>query len=209
MGLISIKLHNIKQFIARLFHASPCFITIRSLVLDISVIAPRNAKLMPHNFIHYNDVIMSAMATQITCLSIKPFVQAQIKENFKLCITDRWIPLTKAVTRKNFPFDDVTMHICGSCQNRNVPRMHIQSLYSDFQSRNSSQQPITFPVTWFEEPPNGTNTLSSWWRHTMETFSASLAFVRGIHRPPVNSSHKVQWRGALMFSLICAWKTVK
>ena len=28
-------------------------------------------------------------------------------------------------------------------------------------------------------------------------------FVRGIHRWPVNSSHKGQWRGALMFSLIC------
>ena len=30
-------------------------------------------------------------------------------------------------------------------------------------------------------------------------------FVRGIHRSPVNSPHKVQWRGALMFSLICVW----
>ena len=28
-------------------------------------------------------------------------------------------------------------------------------------------------------------------------------FVRGIHRSPVNSLHKGQWRGALMFSLIC------
>ena len=28
--------------------------------------------------------------------------------------------------------------------------------------------------------------------------------VRGIHRSPVNSPHKGQWRGALMFSLICA-----
>ena len=28
--------------------------------------------------------------------------------------------------------------------------------------------------------------------------------VRGIHRSPVNSLHKVQWRGALMFSLIYA-----
>ena len=26
-----------------------------------------------------------------------------------------------------------------------------------------------------------------------------------IHRPPVNSPHKGQWRGALMFSFICAW----
>ena len=31
-------------------------------------------------------------------------------------------------------------------------------------------------------------------------------FVRGIHRSPVNSLHKDQWRGALMFnSLTCAW----
>ena len=29
-------------------------------------------------------------------------------------------------------------------------------------------------------------------------------FVRGIHRWPVNSPHKGQWRGALMFSLVCA-----
>ena len=29
-------------------------------------------------------------------------------------------------------------------------------------------------------------------------------FVRGIHRSLVNSPHKGQWRGALMFSLICA-----
>ena len=29
-------------------------------------------------------------------------------------------------------------------------------------------------------------------------------FVRGIHRSQVNSPHKGQWRGALMFSLICA-----
>ena len=30
-------------------------------------------------------------------------------------------------------------------------------------------------------------------------------FVRGIDRSPVNSPHKGQWRGALMFSLICVW----
>ena len=30
-------------------------------------------------------------------------------------------------------------------------------------------------------------------------------FVRGIHRSPVNSPHRGQWRGALVFSLICAW----
>ena len=30
-------------------------------------------------------------------------------------------------------------------------------------------------------------------------------FVREIHRSPAMSQHKGQWRGALMFSLICAW----
>ena len=36
-------------------------------------------------------------------------------------------------------------------------------------------------------------------------FSALLAICAGIHRSPVNSPHQGQWRGALMFSLICIW----
>ena len=39
------------------------------------------------------------------------------------------------------------------------------------------------------------------WKH----FSRYCPFVRGIHRSPVNSPHKGQWRGSLMFSLIYAW----
>ena len=39
------------------------------------------------------------------------------------------------------------------------------------------------------------------WKH----FPRYWPFVRGIHRSPVNSRHKSQWRGALMFSLICVW----
>ena len=39
------------------------------------------------------------------------------------------------------------------------------------------------------------------WKH----FPRYWPFVRGIHRSPVNSSHKGQWRGALMFFFICAW----
>ena len=38
------------------------------------------------------------------------------------------------------------------------------------------------------------------WKH----FPRYWPFVRGIHRSPVNTPHKGQWRGALMFSLICA-----
>ena len=43
----------------------------------------------------------------------------------------------------------------------------------------------------------------SWWCHQMETFSALLAICMG--NSPLNSLHKGQWRGALMFSLTCAW----
>ena len=39
------------------------------------------------------------------------------------------------------------------------------------------------------------------WKH----FPRHWPFVRGIHRSPVNTLHKGQWRGALMFCLICAW----
>ena len=42
-------------------------------------------------------------------------------------------------------------------------------------------------------------------RHAVSNHQPHWPFVRGIHRSPVNSPHKGQWRGALMFSLICAW----
>ena len=39
------------------------------------------------------------------------------------------------------------------------------------------------------------------WKH----FPRYWPFVRGIHRSALNSPHKGQWRGALMFSLIWVW----
>ena len=39
------------------------------------------------------------------------------------------------------------------------------------------------------------------WKH----FPRDWPVVKGIHRSPVNSPHKAQWRRALMFSLIYAW----
>ena len=41
--------------------------------------------------------------------------------------------------------------------------------------------------------------MRTWWRHQIDTFSALLALWGVI------SLHKGQWRGALVFSLICAW----
>ena len=56
------------------------------------------------------------------------------------------------------------------------------------------------PIWWYHQHWDFT-----WWRQQKETFSVSLALCVGIHRWPVNSPQKGQWRGALMFSLICAW----
>ena len=39
------------------------------------------------------------------------------------------------------------------------------------------------------------------WKH----FPCYWPFVRGIHRSPVNSPHKGQWRGALMFPWSVPW----
>ena len=73
---------------------------------------------------------------------------------------------------------------------------------------------------WCERPRSGTNRtrqqLCSQYTHLSATqwlsyddvmkrkhFLRYWPFVRGNHRSPVDSSHKGQWRGALMFSLIC------
>ena len=67
----------------------------------------------------------------------------------------------------------------------------------------------------FEKFPHNINPLfhvlnlgySATWKHDdvikWKHFPRYWPFVRGIHRSPVNSPHKGQWRGALMFSLIC------
>ena len=45
----------------------------------------------------------------------------------------------------------------------------------------------------------------AWWRHQMETFSALLALYAGISPVTGELPSQSQWRGALMFSFICAW----
>ena len=67
-----------------------------------------------------------------------------------------------------------------------IHRTHWLSRSSHRRTVSAMAQAMTFP----------------WWRHQMETFSALLALCAGW---PVNSPRKGQWRGVLMFSLICAW----
>ena len=90
------------------------------------------------------------------------------------------------------------------CWDKNIPEL-VQfhdcwcpgSLHHQFISSHSIEcQEFQLPVT-------------SQWRHDdvikWKHFPRYWPFVRGIHRSLVNSTHKGQWRRALMFSLICAW----
>ena len=57
---------------------------------------------------------------------------------------------------------------------------------------------------YFPNPNNRSHYDVIKWKH----FPRYWPFVRGIHWSPVNSPQKGQWRGALMFSLICVWINV-
>ena len=87
-------------------------------------------------------------------------------------------PHNGPVTRKMFPFDDVIM---------SKQRTKLESWWIPCLQQRHGKIPYI------------------WWRHQMETFSALLALYAGNSSVPANSPHKGQWRGALMFSLICAW----
>ena len=73
-------------------------------------------------------------------------------------------------------------------------------------SYTSKVLPIMFPLQSFFLPLTFfVRTMFSWWRHQMETLSALLAICARNSPVPGTSPQKDQWRGALMFSLICAW----
>ena len=55
------------------------------------------------------------------------------------------------------------------------------------------------------QPVDITEIMQSWWRLQMETFSALLAICAGNSPVPGEFPAQKQWRGALMFSLICVW----
>ena len=62
------------------------------------------------------------------------------------------------------------------------------------------EQNVNMPFNCFCRPEGVNDDVIKW-----KYFPRYLTFVRGIHRSPANSPHKGQWRGGLMFSLICAW----
>ena len=70
-----------------------------------------------------------------------------------------------------------------------------------FYSRNSTTNPLWIVQTALNLILHHDDVIK--WKH----FPRYRPFVNGIHRSPVNSPNKGQWRGALMFSLIFASQT--
>ena len=79
---------------------------------------------------------------------------------------------------------------------------HQQGLEQD--CSNSIALAIDMVTMMIPQRKEGGHQQPSWWRHQMETFSALLAICAGNSPAPMNSPHKGQWCGALMFTLICA-----
>ena len=136
-------------------------------------------------YVHYTDVIMNPIASQITSLTIvcstvySDADQRKHQSSASLAFvwgihrgpvnsTHRW-----PVTRKMFLFDDAIMHMSVQYVDHQClcrPPCHTSHKYHDDVIK---------------------------WKH----FSRNWPFVRGIHRSPVNSPHKGQWRGDVFFDL--------
>ena len=95
-------------------------------------------------------------------------------------------------------FSDIVRHL--ALQNHQTVN-YVPKLASFFKRNSLTFDVIFFSVSFFCETQLRTHDDVIKWKH----FPRYWPFVRGIHRSPVNSLHKGQWRGALIFSLICAW----
>ena len=92
----------------------------------------------------------------------------------------------------------VSIEVSGFQLKLNTNRCTLLAIY--LRSNYDTKEPMLnsiYDATWPHQ------TTMTWCRHQMETFSALLALCAG--NSPVNSPHNGQWRGALMFSRICAW----
>ena len=111
---------------------------------------------------------------------------------------DRWVPLTKSMTWSFSVF--IVLHL-NKCLRKQTRRRWFEtqscSLWRHCNVGNESA--LSNTVEFHIIAPQHDDVIK--WKH----FPRYWPFVRGIHRSPVNSPHKGQRRGALMFSLICVW----
>ena len=156
---------------------------------------------------NYSDVIMGVMASQITCVSIVSCTvcsgaDQRKHQSSKSMAFVRGIhrspmdsPHKGSITRKFFPFHDVIMKVWMAMVltflSRDIPDSATEELlqrYNDFIMSAMASQ-ITSLMTVYS------TVYSRRWSKKHQS-SASLAFVRGINRSPVNSPHLMtsSWR---------------
>ena len=129
---------------------------------------------------------------------IQPSVEAKIKEPINCALPTLYeeipsvtagFPSQKASNSEAFPWHAVNIILFSKSLKTNMCQTDIEAFHTPFATYCTSNGRIFrthddlikckhFPPYW--------------------------PFVRGIHRSPVNSPHRDQWRGALVFSLICA-----
>ena len=83
-----------------------------------------------------------------------------------------------------------------------VPFLPLYTQVSTWPCPSYTVVPVTSCGIWYtgkSQPPRPDDVIK--WKH----FPRYWPFVRGIHRLPVNSPHKDQWRGALVFSFMNGW----
>ena len=162
--------------------------------------------------LHYSDVITTTMASQFTNLTVVYSIvdsgvdqrkhQSSASQAFVRGI-HRWAvnsPHRGPVTRKMF--DDVIMNnvifkfILGINVLSTSCEMALKEMPKNtFDDKSSGNKPLPEPMSVTQIHADAIK-----WKH----FPRYWPFVRGIHWSPVNSPHKGQLRGALMFPLICA-----
>ena len=100
----------------------------------------------------------------------------------------------------SFAFDaEKETHIIQWCDKRTLYILYIDFITINYQikQQHCCRDALTLPWSrWRTGYPIHDDVIK--WKH----FPRYWPFMRGIHRGPVNSPHKGQWRGALMFSLI-------
>ena len=164
---------------------------------------------------HHNDVIMSAVASQITSLTIVYSTvysgtdQSKHQRSASLAFVwgiHRWpvnSPHKRPVTRKVFPFDDVIMRIhdkitgliqglrpANERRRYNVLLRHETRLIK--YTMRSPYNMVNFLLTTIMTSSNG-------------NIFRVTGHLCGEFTGPRWIPRTSQWRGALMFSLICVW----
>ena len=146
---------------------------------------------------HYDDVIMGAMASQISSLKIVYSTVYSDADQIK------HLRVTGLCAGKSPGIGEFPTQMASNAENISISwRHHVVGFQTSMAA--TTELCVTVAIPMMPHLCRCTKYCHDdvhKWKH----FPRSWPFVRGIHRSPVNSQHKGQWRGVLIFSLICVW----